>query len=230
MLSIDLKFDKKIFEPLSPKVTKLALKTMIKDICSGTSNNPLYKHWQDGQSQWQEDSPDYAKTKEKKMGTNNKFQWSGDALKAIKARQHKYKKYKVSYRKKKDYFLATATIVKKNEGYNVYKIAQAGKFGGIEGTSKGKKIKVGAKDWLKDFAKAGKMYKGSDAEKSGVKKGTFKQALMQEKYKFDKGSTKRIGRNERWITMNLQGDDNIISRTTIKKYVDIIMKKNDFKR
>lgn len=220
-------YDKAIFEGLDPNKGKAVVKKMMQELCSGTTNNPLYQHWTDGQSKWSDDAPEYAAQKRAK-GSNNKFEWTGNAKNAIKAKSHKNKKITASYRKA-GYYLTTATLSKMVDGRNVYKLAQVGRLKSMSGTIDGKQVSVSAKDWIKDQADAGKKYKGSEAEKAGIKKARFKQALLQNKYNFDKGSAKRGGTNERLITANLPGDDKLIDINAIAKSAEKIITDSGYK-
>lgn len=231
-IKYSIKYDGKMFDSIEPKVAKKHLRKAIQEIASGTSGNPLYSHFLMGQSTWNEDSPEYAKQKKAKTGSDYKFKLTGEALKGIIAKSGRTKKFAVSYRKKKDYFLLTATIRKMVGGKNVYTIAQNGRFAGIIGKSGDKEKFVSKDDFLETLSSVNKAFaevQEADETVSRSKLKAFRKALIKEKYAFNNGSTQRVSRNQRLISANLPGDDRLVKLDKMNKHIEQIIKESGYK-
>jgi len=228
-IKYSVKYNGKMFDGIDKKVARTHLRNFMRELCSGTSGNPLYEHWQEGQSTWNDDDPEYARYKRNTFGSTKKFQYSGDALNAIKAKNHKYKKINVSWRKKKGYWFMSAGLRKMEDGKNIYQIAQLGRADSLIGKSGGEDLIVKVSDYNKDLFHAGLMYEGSEAQKQGVKKGKFQKQVVAKKYNFDKGGVKRTSQNERLITKNMPGDERYVKQEMMNKHIEAMIKASGYK-
>lgn len=228
-VKITVTYNKKMFKGIDIKQARKYLRKAIQDIGSGT-DGPLMGHFKEGQSKWQDDDPEYAKYKKSKFGSTEKFVKTGEAKAALKARTHKFKKYGVKWRKKKGYFLLTATLRKMQDGVNVYRIAQFGRFAGISGKVDGKDKSISKDQLFDDTIKAEALHatlKGQGAKVGSL--GKFKKKTLGKHYGFDKGSTKRNSQNERLITINLPGDERYVKQAELQKYIKEMIKASGYK-
>lgn len=230
-ISVSIKYNNKMFDGLDIKACRKHLKNYIKDVCSGTSGNPLYEHY--GQVQSVSNDFEYFNYKKNKYGSTKVFKETGEAEKLIKAKSGRNKKFTVAYRKKKQYFFMGATIRKPVDGNkNAYNYAQRGKFKGIEAKVDGKDSFVKKDDYLKSMKDANEAWKqliesGEDVGRTKVK--AFKAKLISKKYGFDKGTAKGRKSKERLITANKNGDERFISQSEMNGYIEKIIKDSGYK-